>query len=205
MQFRYFNGKASEKIHPEKYAVVQWHTQAGNITTNIKIKVDITLPTLSATNVVMWKNHVNYLAKVRYNMILGKYLLTKLGSNLKFAEHVIKADDGPLKGYTTPMVDLGTYIFKFSNTEKITPEEQFTDDYFKELYKSEHIRTSTKRLRLILDSKYEKSDLHKVMEAQCQHLTMTQRNELLKLLQRFEDLFDGTLGTCKTDPVGFKF
>ena len=30
---------------------------------------------------------------------------------------------------------------------------------------------------------------------------MTQRNELLKLLQNFEELFDGTLGTWKTDPV----
>ena len=32
---------------------------------------------------------------------------------------------------------------------------------------------------------------------------MTQRNELLKLLQIFEELFDGTLGTQKTDPVDF--
>ena len=45
------------------------------------------------------------------------------------------------------------------------------------------------------------SDLHKVMETQCQHLTMTQRNELLKLLQIFEDFFDGTLGIWKIDPV----
>ena len=42
------------------------------------------------------------------------------------------------------------------------------------------------------------------MENQCQHLTMTQRNELLKLLQKFEELFDGTLGTRKTDPVDFE-
>ena len=43
------------------------------------------------------------------------------------------------------------------------------------------------------------------MKNQCQHLTMTQRNELLKLLQKFEELFDGTLGIQKTDPVDFKF
>ena len=42
------------------------------------------------------------------------------------------------------------------------------------------------------------------MENQCQNLTITQRNELLKLLQKFEELFDGTLGTWKTDPVDFK-
>ena len=42
------------------------------------------------------------------------------------------------------------------------------------------------------------------MENQCQHLIMTQRNELLKLLQISEELFDGTLGTWKTDPVEFE-
>ena len=39
------------------------------------------------------------------------------------------------------------------------------------------------------------------METQCQHLTMTQRNELLKLLRKFDELFDGTLGTLKIYPV----
>ena len=42
------------------------------------------------------------------------------------------------------------------------------------------------------------------MGTQCQHLTTTQRNYLMKLFQIFEDLFDGTLGTYRTDPVDFK-
>ena len=42
------------------------------------------------------------------------------------------------------------------------------------------------------------------MENQCKHLTITQHKELLKLLQKFEELFDGTLGTWKTDPVDFE-
>ena len=33
---------------------------------------------------------------------------------------------------------------------------------------------------------------------------MTQRNEVLKLLQKFKEMFDGTLGTWKTDPVHFR-
>ena len=45
--------------------------------------------------------------------------------------------------------------------------------------------------------KYQKASLHKVTETQCRHLTMTERNELLKYLQIFEELFDVTLGTCK--------
>ena len=42
------------------------------------------------------------------------------------------------------------------------------------------------------------------MKTQCQHLIMTQRNYLLKLLQKFEEFFYGTLGIWKTDPVDFK-
>ena len=46
-----------------------------------------------------------------------------------------------------------------------------------------------------------KSDLHKFIETQFQYLTMTQRNELLKLLQIFEELFYGTLDNWKIDTV----
>ena len=66
-----------------------------------------------------------------------------------------------------------------------------------------HVRAATKILRIISDAKYEKSDLHKVMETRCQYLTMTQRNELLKLLHKFVELFNGTLGTWKIDSVDF--
>ena len=72
------------------------------------------------------------------------------------------------------------------------------------MYESEHVRTATKRLCVILYSKYKKAYLHKVMETQCQHLTMTQRNEFMKLLQRFEEFFYGTLGAWNTYPVGFE-
>ena len=115
-------------------------------------------------------------------MILGRYVLTKLGLNLKFSEHAIKADDLPLKRSTTPMVNLGAYIFKDLNIGKITPEELFTNAYVEEVYESEHVRIATKRLRVMLDAKYEKVGLYNVMENQCQNLTITQRNELLQLL-----------------------
>ena len=52
-----------------------------------------------------------------------------------------------------------------------------------------------------LDAKYEKVDLHKVMGTQCQHLTKTKHNDLLKLLQKSKDFFDGTIGSRKKGPV----
>ena len=54
---------------------MQWHTQAGNIITNIKVEIDFTLTELSATNVMTWNFHVGDSAKYRYAMILGKDIL----------------------------------------------------------------------------------------------------------------------------------
>jgi len=56
----------------------------------------------------------------------------------------------------------------------------------------------------ILDAKYEKADLARVIAQQCKHLTNQQQQQLLKLLTEFEMLFDGTLGDWQTAPVGFK-
>ena len=52
-----------------------------------------------------------------------------------------------------------------------------------EINESEKFRTFTNRLCEIIDAKYEKEALNKVMKNHCQHLTEKQRNELLKLLQ----------------------
>ena len=82
--------------------------------------------------------------KGRYDMILGQDLPTEIGSNIKLSEQVIKADDGTFKGSTTSMVDLVRYVNKYLNTEKITPEELFTNAYVEAVYESEHVRTSTK-------------------------------------------------------------
>ena len=70
-------GRLVEKLRLKEYAVMQWNTQAGNITINLKVKVDFTLPVLSAKNVVTWIYHVDDSAKGRYDMILGRDLFIK--------------------------------------------------------------------------------------------------------------------------------
>ena len=65
-----------QKLRPRKDDVMQWQTQAGNITTNIKVNVDFTLPALSVNNVVRWNCHVDDSAKGRHDIILGRDLLT---------------------------------------------------------------------------------------------------------------------------------
>ena len=56
----------------------------------------------------------------------------------------------------------------------------------------------------ILDAIYEKADLPKVVNKYCSHLSLHQCQKHIKLLQNFEELFDGTLNNWKTEPVQFE-
>ena len=170
---------------------MQQHTQAGCITTNLQVKIDFTLPELSAKIIVTWGCHVDGSAKIKYEMILGKNIFTALKLNIKFSDHVIESDDGTFKGLMAPIVDLGTYEFKALNIGKNTPKQQFTNSYAEEIHELEQVCTYTKILCVIFDCKQENVDLNNFMENQCQHLTETQRNNFLKLLQKFEELFEG--------------
>ena len=59
-----------------------------------------------------WKFHVNDSAKGRYDMILGRDILTELGLNLKFFDHVIEAYERPFRGSMAPIFILVHMNFK---------------------------------------------------------------------------------------------
>ena len=69
------------KLKTKEYSVTKWHTQAGNITTNTKVKIDFTLPRFSVKKIVTWNCNANDSAKGRYNMILVRDILVALVSN----------------------------------------------------------------------------------------------------------------------------
>jgi hypothetical protein len=48
------------------------------------------------------------------------------------------------------------------------------------------------------------ADLQSIVRNNCKHLSANQQNMLLQLLQKYELLFDGTLGDWKTKPVSFQ-
>ena len=65
-------GRLIQKLTSEEDNVMQFHTQVGSITKNLKVNIDFTLPELSATKTVTWNFHVDDSAKGRYNIILGR-------------------------------------------------------------------------------------------------------------------------------------
>ena len=54
-----------KKLCTEKDAMMQCQMHAVNITTYIKVKIDFTLPALSATDGVVWKLYVDDSARTR--------------------------------------------------------------------------------------------------------------------------------------------
>ena len=67
-----------------------------------------------------------------------------------------------------------------------------------------HEPVNSQRVVEILDANYEKADLQAVVDAAGPHLSLHDKNKLLELLKEFEELFDGTLGDWKTEPVSFE-
>ena len=72
-----------------------WKTQAGKFTTPKKVNIEFFLPEFSVTKIVTWECHVNEYTISRYEMILGRDLLTALGLDINFSENVIIGGEGP--------------------------------------------------------------------------------------------------------------
>ena len=106
-------GKLTSKIKGKNSSeTTTWETQAGKSTTSKKTNIDFCLPEFSATKILSWKFHVDNKNKSRYDMILGRDLLTALGLDLIFSENIIISVEGPYEGCLVPMADFSNYDFK---------------------------------------------------------------------------------------------
>ena len=61
---------------------------------------------------------------------------------------------------------------------------------------SPSVAEATEQIQRILDAKYEPADLREIVKS-CDHLDEYEKSQLLDLLLKYENLFDGTLGHWK--------
>ena len=122
----------------------------------------------------------------KFDLIIGTKSMKELGIVLDFGREMIMIDqiDLPMRSLTDLQKPNVVYQI-YKNTEPLSTADL------------------TKRAVCILDAKYEKADLPKIVDS-CDHLDDTQKDELLQLLKKYEGLFDGTLGNWKTTPVHFE-
>ena len=111
----------------------------------------LVFPELDVTKSVTWSFHVDDLQKNSgYDMIIGQDLLLELKLDLCYSNCTINGNGGTYKGCTAPM----KYPTNFRDDASLGNEE---------LWEIEHVLDSTRRLRRILDAKYQKAYLIKII------------------------------------------
>jgi hypothetical protein len=162
-----------------------WSTKAGSFKTTKTCKINFTLPGFHEHRNISWDAFVDETDSLaHYDMIIGRDLISELGINFLFDKGLMEWDNA-----TTPMQDPASL------------HQEYIDELEQELlYMHDPDTTEAERIQQILDAKYCKADLGELVQ-ECDQLSKEEQQNLLKLLQKYEHLFDGTVGTWNTSPV----
>jgi hypothetical protein len=180
-----------------KYVAVQrsypstWNTSNGVFQTSDVAKMDLLFPEFSQSRIFSCTADVKIISvneNPTYDLIIGIETLGRWRTLLDFCDRVVTLD-----GLQAPMK---------SNDELM--DRQSLYNTYREAIEPTSTKEETTRVTKILDAKYEKADLPKVVEENCAHLTSDQKDALLKLLQTHEEMFEGKLGEWKGEYVHFE-
>ena len=110
-------------------------------------------------------------------------------------DYIIRVNVGAYEGCTASMIDTNNiYVIILS---KLLDDARFRDE---ELLEIEHVLDATRHTCRIYDTKYQKSDLRKIV-LNSKNLSSDEQSMLNDILTKYEFLFDITLGIWKTKPV----
>jgi hypothetical protein len=117
-------------------------------------------------------------------MIIGRDLLGKLGIIFNFNDKTVTWDTDRI-----PMKGRGSL-----NSQKVITEIYLTAN------ESQGILNEFSRSTKILDAEYKPAILEEVSKT-CENLNAEEQHKLLQVLQKYEHLFDGTLGEFNMAPI----
>ena len=123
-----------------------------------------------------------------YDLVIGIKSSTEIRAILNFSENTLTIDK-----VTLPMCQHNSFMYlnQLSNSLREHLEQQSTLE-------------ATHRAVEILYASYDKADLPNIVNKKCKHLSLYQRQKLLKLLTSYKELFNGTLGDWQTKPISFQ-
>jgi transposase InsO family protein len=168
------------------HRAIKWSTKAGSFKTKRKCDIEFTLPAFHENRKISCNAYVDeaHHETCSYDMIIGRDLMHALGINLLFDTAQISWDNATIQMQSPEMLQ-GDWINDM--------EQEI-------LFAHDPTTTDAERIQDIIESKYCPADLNKIVQ-ECTHLTAEEQRQLLNLLQKFEGLFDGTLGTWNTEPI----
>ena len=145
---------------------------SGEFETHARVSLKFQLPEFTPSMYIETKVHVTD-QKSNYDMILGRDVLRKLGIKLDFDTETLSMKGSAAEVNMKPLYCTRNTHYEIAEPAATTIEMD--------------------RVKRILESKYEKTDLDKLVD-EFTHLSKNEQTALLKLLKKYETLFDGTLG-----------
>jgi hypothetical protein len=164
-------------------------TKGGVFQTNGICPVKFYLPEFSTQECVNWNFHVDnskHMTKNCYDVILGRDLLEQLPLDVKFSDRTMQWQEATIPTKKADELD-----------------NQNINETVEQCYETGHLHEATQRTMEILDASYKKADLRDITSKHAS-LPKEERAALLKSSLRYEDLFDGALGTWNGPPVALK-
>ena len=149
---------------------------AGNFSTNARGTLKLRLPELNPSAELKIVCHVTN-RQSNYKIILGQDVLNELGIVLDFKRRVILWNES--EAQMKPLESTSKTHFSISDSTRVSSE--------------------TERIKRILDAKYEKANLSKIVR-EAIHLKTCEQDKLYEVLKKYEILFDGTLGKWEGEP-----
>jgi hypothetical protein len=147
-------GKWTKKLRNKPAKTTSWNTKGGTFKTNLKCKIQFSLPEFNEHKVIEHTVHVDTNTKnSRYDMIVGSDLLSELGFIFDYESRIMTWE-----GSSVPM--------KMQDSLQ-DPIELIS--YIEELFESESVKELKEWQDRILDADYHKADLNKVT-AEAVHL-----------------------------------
>jgi hypothetical protein len=182
----------SGKIVPRRYwrrcKNTKFKTTTGTFQCRFIVELEVVLPEISTMKSFTWNFFVDDTNQDdNYDMIIGDDCMAAIGLDIIYSRGLIKWDDS-----AAPMHNEGEDLPDVQEMRSMQSDD--------EPHTSEAIKQTANRQTRILDAKYEKADLQKIVD-KIKTLNEQQRQKLLKLLQKYEILFDGTLGEFDCEPA----
>ena len=182
----HYKPSSPKRIEHKKVNTSKWKTKSGTFKTNKMCNVTFQLPLFHKNRDITWNSHVDESNpdNNRYDFIIGQDLMIELGLTLNFERCSMTWDNAEI-----PM------------QPPVWLQQQKIEEFEQELFMiHDPITTDAKRIQKILDIKYQKADISKLVQ-EIQTIDSKDKQQLKQLLQKYESLFDGTLGCWNCKPV----